>query len=272
MDLRIELDRRGGIASRAALIRAGVTARQLTAAVAAGDVVRGLRGRYASAALPPALLAAFRLGGRLAATDAARSHGLWVLQSPLLHIWVSPNASRLRPPRGIRLHWDAPHSGDEPLRVSPVHALVQLGRVGDEDLLVALESALEKRVLGPEDLAELRAGSPVRLYSLLDFARDDAQSGVETLARWRLHLAGIETRAQVHVPGVGRVDLLVGRSLIIEIDGRSTHEFEHDRRRDLVASANGYVTLRFSARQVLIAWPEVERAIRSAMERGLHIL
>lgn len=246
----------------------------LTKAVSEGAIVRGRRGWYASARLPQPALTAFRFGGRLAATDAARSYGLWVLRARQLHVWVPPAASRLvAPPPGVRLHWDPAWADDEPLRVSIGHALLQLGRVLDaEHLLVALESALEKRLLDGDDLAQLRARCPKRLHRALAFVRDDAGSGVETLARWRLHLRGVDCRAQVWIAGVGRVDLLIGRTLIVELDGRSTHDFENDRRRDLFAAVDGYVTLRFSATQVLTRWPEVERAILAAVERGLHRL
>jgi very-short-patch-repair endonuclease len=273
----VDLDRlmslHGGVSSRPVLLAAGATARGLTAAVADGRLVRGRSGRYASPNLPPEALTAFRLGGRLAATDAARSHGLWVLRSPRLHVHVGPNAGRFTVPRGVRLHWDPARPDDEPLRVSVPHALPQLGRtLGAEDMLVALESALEKRLLGPDDLAELRAACPQRLQALLAFARDDSGSGVETLARWRLHSIGVECSTQARIPGVGRVDLLIGRTLIVEIDGRSTHDFENDRRRDLFAAVDGYVTLRFSATQVLTQWDDVERAVLSAIGRGLHRL
>lgn len=273
MDVEAEVALRGGVASRAALTAAGVPDRLLAAAVTSGVLVRGRRGRYASARLPAVVLTAFGLGGRLAATDAARAHGLWVLRSPSTHVWVPRNAARLVAPPGVRLHWDPAWPDDEPLRVSIGHALLQLGRVlGAEHLLVALESALEKRLVDADDVALLRARCPQRLQRALAFARDDAGSGVETLARWRLHLIGIECRTQVWIPGVGRVDLLLGRTLIVEVDGRSTHDFENDRRRDLFAAVDGYVTLRFSATQVLTRWPEVERAILTAIERGLHRL
>lgn len=274
MDLEGELLRRGGVAGRAVLISAGATARTLMAAVAAGAIIRGRRGWYASARLPQPALAAFRIGGRLAATDAARSYGLWVLRSPQLHVWVPPTTSRLDvPSAGVRVHWDPAWPDDEPLRVSMTHALLQLGRgLGVEDMLVALESALEKRLLTRDAVARLRDACPSHLLDALAFARDDSQSGVETLARWRLHLIGIEARAQVRIPGVGRVDLLLGRTLIVELDGRSTHDFENDRSRDLYAAVDGYVTLRFSATQVLTRWLEVERAILAAIERGLHRL
>ncbi|KQQ19004.1 hypothetical protein ASF48_16860 [Rathayibacter sp. Leaf299] len=273
MDLDAVLMRHGGTASRAALVEAGLSSRHLTAAVADGALVRGRRGQYASARLPSEVLTAFRIGGRLAATDAARSHGLWVLRSPRLHVHVAPSTARVDPPRDVRLHWDPAWPDDEPLRVSPAHALLQLGRsVGVEDMLVALESAREQRLVSRDDLVELRRLCPVRLHELLAFSRDDVQSGLESLARWRLRSMGVIAIAQAWIPGVGRVDLLIGRSLIIELDGRSTHDFENDRRRDTAAAVDGYVTLRFSASQVLTRWPEVERAIVSAISRGLHRL
>lgn len=272
MDIEAELARRGGIARRSALVAAGATVREVNAAVDAGALLRGRRGWYASARLPAPFVTAFRLGGRLAATDAARSHGLWVLRSRTVHVWVPPQTARVPVSRGVRLHWDRPWPDDEPLRVSITHALLQLGRtVGVEDMLVALESALEKRLIGPDDVAR-HAACPARLHAALSFIRDDAGSGIETLARWRLRLVGVEARPQVGIAGVGRVDLVIGRSLIVELDGRSTHDFENDRRRDLFAATDGYVTLRFSATQVLTQWPEVERAILAAMERGLHLL
>lgn len=107
MDLEDELLRRGGVASRVVLLEAGATPRMLTKAVSEGAIVRGRRGWYASARLPQPALTAFRFGGRLAATDAARSYGLWVLRSRQMHVWVPPAASRLvAPPPGVRLHWD----------------------------------------------------------------------------------------------------------------------------------------------------------------------
>ncbi|MBO0983323.1 type IV toxin-antitoxin system AbiEi family antitoxin domain-containing protein [Rathayibacter sp. SD072] len=273
MDIEAVLLRHGGTASRAALVESGMSTRRLAAAVADGALVRGRRGQYASPRLPPEVLTAFRIGGRLGATDAARSHGLWVLRSPQLHVHVVPNAARIGAPRGVRLHWDPAWPDDEPLRVSPPHSLLQLGRsVGVEDMLVAVESAREQRLVSRDDLVELRRLCPVRLHEVLDFCRDDAQSGLESLARWRLHLLGITAVAQAWIPGVGRVDLLIGRSLIVELDGRSTHDFENDRRRDTAAAVDGYVTLRFSAAQVLTRWPEVERAIVTAISRGLHRL
>ncbi|KQQ06240.1 hypothetical protein ASG06_06935 [Rathayibacter sp. Leaf185] len=71
----------------------------------------------------------------------------------------------------MRLHWDPAWPDDEPLRVSIGHALLQLGRtVGVEDMLVALESALEKRLLDRDDVDLIRSACPARLHAVIDFA------------------------------------------------------------------------------------------------------
>jgi very-short-patch-repair endonuclease len=75
----------------------------------------------------------------------------------------------------------------------------------------------------------------------------------------------------VSIPGVGRVDFLLGSRLVIEVDGTTFHDrgsqFENDRRRDAELSARGYRVLRFSYRQILYDWPLVEAAIWAALAR-----
>ena len=77
---------------------------------------------------------------------------------------------------------------------------------------------------------------------------------------------------QFRIAGVGRVDFVFGDRLVIEVDGREFHaspdQFESDRRRDAVLSALGYRVLRFSYRQVMDRWDEVELAVRAAIARG----
>ncbi|MGX5681968.1 DUF559 domain-containing protein [Schumannella luteola] len=73
---------------------------------------------------------------------------------------------------------------------------------------------------------------------------------------------------------VGRIDFLVGNRLVVEIDGAEFHApreaFERDRRRDALLTSLGFRVLRFSYIQVLNRWPEVERAILTAVGRGDH--
>lgn len=143
---------------------------------------------------------------------------------------------------------------------------------GVEGFLVALESALNKKLIAERDLDLLARRLPARFSAPVSFACVVAQSGIESLARWRLLQSGIVARPQVRIPTVGRVDLLIGNSLIVELDGREFHEFDEDRRRDANAAALSYVTHRYSYRQVLEEWPFVRSAIEAHMRLGLHLL
>lgn len=79
----------------------------------------------------------------------------------------------------------------------------------------------------------------------------------------------------MQIPGIGRVDFVVGDRLIIEVDSRAHHErtpdYERDRRRDAAASTHGYRVLRFTYRQVFDDWRSVEEAIMAAYLRGDHL-
>jgi len=79
-------------------------------------------------------------------------------------------------------------------------------------------------------------------------------------------------RRQVKIAPVGRVDFVFGDRLVVEIDGYEYHssrdDFESDRRRDAMLSALGYRVLRFSHRQVMDRWTEVETAVLAAISRG----
>src|SRR5665647_786535 len=72
-------------------------------------------------------------------------------------------------------------------------------------------------------------------------------------------LAGYKVRPQVVIPGVGRVDLLVGESLIIECDSHAHHtgetNYRGDRRRDLSATADDYRVVRLTWEQCFLTWP-----------------
>jgi very-short-patch-repair endonuclease len=79
----------------------------------------------------------------------------------------------------------------------------------------------------------------------------------------------------VFIEGVGRVDVLVGDRLVLELDGYGFHatgeSFETDRRRDLALAARGYRVIRLSYRQVMFEWNEAERVILSMVRRGEHV-
>lgn len=134
-----------------------------------------------------------------------------------------------------------------------------------------MHATIARRMLTRQARARLRARIPSHGRWLVDLAHDDADSGLESLLRFRLHLIGIDLESQVEIPTVGRVDFVIGGRLILEADGRQNHESDRSRHRDRVrdaaASVLGYETLRFDYAQIVHDWPSVEAAVVAALTR-----
>lgn len=127
------------------------------------------------------------------------------------------------------------------------------------------------RISGARTRSRRRRELPRAAGWLLDLAQSDAQSGLESLLRLRLHLLGIRLDCQVPVPGVGRVDFVVGGRVILEADGKENHsqaKRHADLKRDAAASALGYETLRFDYAMIVHDWPTVVAAILPALGRS----
>lgn len=259
------------------LLERGVTAAELTRAVRVGDVLRPRQGVYALPETPDALTHAASHGGTIGCAGAAALLGLWVLEQPLLpHIWMGTAGTPRSGCKECVIHWDAGHVtvGTTP----PVaNILLQMAKCcGEEQFFAALESALRRAALPPAGLRWLHRRLPVDMRWLVGFARADADSGLESLVRLRLHRIGITVRTQVPVARVGEVDFVIGDRLIVEADGRENHERERERqkdlRRDAIAASAGYTTLRFTYALIVSEWPLVESAILGMMARGAHLV
>ncbi|QWT24072.1 endonuclease domain-containing protein [Subtercola sp. PAMC28395] len=151
----------------------------------------------------------------------------------------------------------------------------------EEMALTVIDSALNKsrRYLIPERITQrtLQAAAetlPERYRRTIEKADPLSQSGLETLVRLRLRSRGIRVTTQKHHPGVGHVDLLVGDRLVIEVDGRETHDtddgFATDRVRDLRLFSDDVRCLRLTYAQVMHDWPTVEPIILSKIRRRDH--
>lgn len=252
----------------------GVSPRDLQHAITTGTLIRPRRGCYAIVTLQPEARTALAHGGVLCCASALRLHNVWLLDSEeAVHVWLGPNARAHRHPNcTCRAHRDRGRASG--WQVSLTHALVQvLGCLGEESFFAALESALRKRLLTRSELVELRHALPAVHRWLVDFARRDADSGLESLIRLRLHRLGIAVVTQVKIAGVGIVDFVIGDRLIIEADG-DTHSGENNRHRDLMrdarAAALGFVALRFDYAQIIHDWETVEAAILGAIANDLH--
>ncbi|MGP6175788.1 DUF559 domain-containing protein [Microbacterium sp. A196] len=271
-DPALLIARLGGIVRGVRLQEFGVTRHQLAIAVDAGEIRRLRPGTFASPDAHPAEVNAAMHGGALTCSAGLRQHGVWVLAAVgSAHVWVG---------RRGRVH---PHArcscvshffrGTPPFGLAEVEdSLVHLYRCeGAESFFASFESAWQLRLLSKPARDRVRAALPASARWLVDFARPDAGSGLESILRLRLHLIGIALECQVQIVGVGRVDFVADGRLIIEVDGRENHDgplMRHkDLMRDAAASAIGYETLHFDYAQVIHDWPNVERAILGALAR-----
>lgn len=256
----------GGIARTSQLCARGATRLQVARAADGGAIQRIRSGVYAAGPLDPDVLRAAAHGGEAACASALRSRGVWVLEpGERLHVWVGPDA-RVHPHDGCRCvtHRDAGSAAFGV--VSLPQALVQCAScLGGEAFFAAFESAWALGLLTSADRALIRSGLPARFRRLVDLARPDAGSGLESVLRLRLLRLGIRLECQVSIPRVGRVDFVLAGRIVLEVDGRLNHDGPSRRHRDLVrdaeAAAAGYETLRFDYALVIHDWPRVERAI-----------
>jgi len=117
----------------------------------------------------------------------------------------------------------------------------------------------------------IRDALPDTARWLVDVARRDADSGLESLLRLRMHILGVQLESQVRIAGVGKVDFVIAGRLVLEVDGKENHDGSTQRhkdlRRDAIASHLGFETLRFDYAQVLHDWPTVQAAILAALAR-----
>lgn len=280
----------GGIAATHELLRDGHTSHALTAAVRRGVILRLRQGHYGSPDLTSDQQEAFRVGGRLTGTSAARHYGIWAPPENRLEVLVAPNAAELRTRRdaterqdvtphadGTVVTWTDMHVPGTRSVVHPLECVLQIARTRPEiDAFAAAESALNLGCFSRRTWANAVGNLPLRAQGRLAQATGISESGGESMTKLRLLDLRLEFEQQRQFRGVGRVDFVIGERLVIEVDGAEFHtsvkDFEEDRRRDAVLSALGYRVLRFSYRQVERRWPEVEAAIRAAIARGDHLI
>jgi len=276
----------GGLASTSELYADGHSRTALSAGADSGRVIRVRQGWYSTPDTHPLLLEAARIGGRLTCLSALALQGYWTLPTADLHVAVPPNACRLRTRRSkvtrladvreprARIHWRGDSGGDR-LVLPPMACLSDLIACQEPDSVTATADSVLHRQPWLEDewrLLVLRSPASKRRYlSAIDGV---CESGTESIFFKRISPLGLPMQRQAQIPGVGRVDFLIGRALVVEIDGAEYHtdrqRFEADRHRDAVLSRMGYRVLRFSYRQVMYAWAEVEAAVLAATIRGDH--
>jgi len=261
----------GGVVRGTLLQQFGISRKRLSDEVHRGTLQRIRPGVFATPAADPDVVAAAEHGGVLTCGRALRLHGVWTLEHvAVVHVWLGGNGRSHH--RGCRCvaHYFAGRAGLGLAALEDALVHVYLC-AGDEVFFAAIESALAQRKLNRAARGRIRRRLLQHAHWLVDLARSDAASGLESLLRLRLHLLGIRLDCQVDVPTVGRVDFVIAGRLILEADGKDNHDGENhrhrDRVRDAAASVLGYETIRFDYAQIVHAWPSVEAAVIAAVAR-----
>ncbi|WP_179229106.1 type IV toxin-antitoxin system AbiEi family antitoxin domain-containing protein [Parenemella sanctibonifatiensis] len=256
----------------AELRRDGWSDWKIRKAAARGDLVRLRRGWYADgSSSDPDLINAVRQGGAISCITALERLGVFVPSHSTPHVRRTERSYRRR--GGCRAH-----GCHEPVLggVDDIHTALRcaIRCMTPEWILVIVESIHVQELMTMSHILDAVAGAPRWVLQLLE-RLDQAESGTETLVRLWLRRLGIKMTCQVTIVGVGRVDLLIGQRLVIEVDGFEYHsspeQFEKDRQRDRRLVALGYLVVRLSYRQVMENWdevlPDILRIIRTRAHR-----
>ncbi len=264
----------GGGAARRSDLGRSVAARRVVSDGLASGALRDIgRGWLAMVDAAPAVVAARQLGATVSCVSAAPLYGLAQLAVPEQpHVAVPRNRGRRRIESGVRIHretvWTAP--GEWPVAPALEVAVRALRCLPPTEAIVLVDSALNKGLVTMDELdGRLRGRGVTGPRTALARCHGRSRSPTETLARLALEDAGLTVDAGVLISGVGEVDLLVARRVVVECDGfayhSGRHEYREDRRRDRALAAMGYVTLRFTWEDVMGDPRTVVDAVRAVL-------
>lgn len=258
--------RRGGLSHISRLEADGISPDRVQRAADRGELTRVRTGWYQVGTPHPALVSAVRAGGSLTCVSSLRLRGVWTIDDGLLHVRVRRGTGGA-PQEHIRRHWS-----NRPV-VDPIDDVREAARCAVrclplEQAVAALDSAIH---LGLVNLQDVRRDADPRMLRVTGMVDARSESGLESLARVRLRRLRIRAIPQARIPGVGRVDLLIGDRLLLELDGEEFHDFERDRSRDRRAAVRGYLTIRASYRQVIDEWAALEDDLLLLIRRREHL-
>lgn len=271
-----------GVARTETFMASGLSRRQFRALVGHGLRKLG-RGWYATEEAHRDVQSAIQHGGRLSCLSAlSLFHRAWSPPGQGVHVRLLEGTSRGRTkyPRLPRAVHNCQSAG--PQRMAdfgpvdpPELAVPAAGQCTSAEYFVAvLDSLLHAKECTVEELAHWLRHTPSRIASLLDHT-DVAESGTESLVRFRLRQLGLPVRPQVWILDVGRVDLVVGERFVIECDSVGHHDspgaFHNDRERDLALAQQDYERLRLTYHQIVDDWDRALQAIMTIVSTGAHL-
>ncbi|WP_460486752.1 endonuclease domain-containing protein [Epidermidibacterium keratini] len=268
-----------GVVRAAALLRY-LDRSTLRALVRTGQARQVIHGWYANADADMRAITAVRAGGALTCLDALELHGIWVPHGERAVRHVRPGSGARQPRLSISgVRYCEPVGCRPPTARavdSPIVAMLSATECCSAEEFVAIcDSMLHQGFVERDELDQLLSAYPARIRSLVNWCDGRAESGTESLVRFRLARAGVKLRPQVTVVGIGKVDLLIGRRLIIEVDSREYHggqePYQRDRRRDRRSAGRSYIVVRLTYADVMFHWDEALEDIMQIIRRREHL-
>jgi very-short-patch-repair endonuclease len=270
MDVSTALERSGGLATRAALIR-GAGRAEVDRALRDGALVRVGQGRYALPGVDAAAAVAHAMNGHLALTSAALHHGWEVKAVPDLPHVAVPRKRKVSPARRrtVVLH-RADLSPDDVSGIATSREVTLLGclrNLPDDEALVIADSALRhgEDVTLRRVLAQVRGAGRAKVLRIGRAADARSANPFESVMRAVcLQVPGLEVVPQAVISSSycwARADLVDRvRRIVIECDSYEWHGdragFRKDVRRYTLLVADGWTVLRFTWEDVMLrpAW------------------
>lgn len=254
-------------------LRADYSRRHIDLLVREGTLARA--GHYlVTQGTEEAVVAALRAGARPTCLTAAKHHGLWLPPGKDRHVYTRRG---LRVPDAWATHgWTRNWPEPDPV-ASPGLLLEHASRCLDRlDVGILADSALREGKLDEADVAAVARTAPPGVARVLDRVSSLAESGTESKVRLFFQLRRVPVRAQVEIPGVGRVDLLVGHRWIVECDSRAHHTgesaYEYDRARDICSAELGYATSRLTHGMVFGEWDQTVGRLDRIIASRQHLV
>jgi very-short-patch-repair endonuclease len=181
------------------------------------------------------------------------------------------------PRDGVEVHWWPliDRADGTEYCVGAKDALAQIIRCQEPNFaLAALDTALHEGKIESGDVPEVFANVPGKFQYLRTHIDARIDAGQETVLRRLVLDAGMTCEIQVSISGVGRVDMVVEKCVVVEADSRAHHKTwaEHirDRTRDRLLAERQYVSLRVLYQDIMFDPEGVIRAIRELVEICRH--
>ncbi|MFY9263476.1 MAG: hypothetical protein GX483_04070 [Actinomycetaceae bacterium] len=259
--------------------------RAIRKAIEEGEIIRLSRRWIANLDAEPDLLIAATRGCLVGCLTACKIHGLWTPTSGHPHLIYgrfgrkprySPELLHpsLNPDRYVGEHLTP---GKSPTIVTPlIDSLEHVARYhSTETALIVLESALYNELITQETALAIVDKADNKKSRLLSKASALSQSGSETRVKMFLESLRHQVKQQAYIESIGKVDILVGKSLIIECDSVAHHSSQDqmtvDRRRDMAAMHLGYQVVRLSYQQIWKLWELTKQELKAILATKKHL-